>query len=121
MAAYIIRRLMLLIPTFIGVMLVSFIVVQFAPGGPVERIIATLSGSGSGADSRVPGSQTGDFGAQGQLQGGSQLAGITSKYRAARGLDPAFLKSLEEQFDLYNPASYRLRNIMLIYPRFYFC
>ena len=45
MAAYIIRRLLLMVPTLLGILLVSFLVVQFAPGGPVERVIAQLSGS----------------------------------------------------------------------------
>jgi microcin C transport system permease protein len=120
MLAYIIRRILLLIPTLFGIMLISFAVVQFAPGGPVERIIATLSGSASGADSRVPGGQTGDFGAQGQLQGGSQLDGIASKYRGARGLDPAFLKSLEEQFEMDKPAYERFFNMIWRYLRFDF-
>jgi len=56
MSAYIIRRLLFMIPTLLGIMLVSFVVVQFAPGGPVERVIAQLSGSDTGASSRIPGS-----------------------------------------------------------------
>ena len=60
-----------MIPTLLGIMLVSFVVVQFAPGGPVERVIAQLSGADTGATSRIPGSgQGGDFGARG-AQGGS--------------------------------------------------
>ena len=120
MAAYIIRRLLLVIPTLFGIMLISFAVVQFAPGGPVERIIALMSGSATGADSRVPGGgQGGDFGAQGQLQGGSQDA-VSSKYRGARGLDPAFLKSLEEQFELDKPAHVRFFKMLWNYARFDF-
>ena len=44
MAAYILRRLALMIPTILGIMLISFTIIQFAPGGPVERIIAQLQG-----------------------------------------------------------------------------
>ncbi len=66
MTAYIIRRLLLMIPTLFGIMLVSFVVVQFAPGGPVERVIAQLSGADTGATSRISGSPAGDFGARGQ-------------------------------------------------------
>jgi microcin C transport system permease protein len=121
MAAYILRRLLLLIPTVFGIMLISFAVVQFAPGGPVERIIALMSGSTTGADSRVPGSGQGDLLQQGQLPGGNQAADpITSKYRGARGLDPAFLKSLEEQFDLKDPAYVRFYRMMWRYLRFDF-
>ena len=53
MTAYLIRRLLLMIPTLFGIMLVSFVVVQFAPGGPVERVIAQLSGADTGATSRI--------------------------------------------------------------------
>ena len=55
MTAYIVRRVLLMIPTLFGIMLVSFMVVQFAPGGPVERIIAQLSGADTGGTSRVTG------------------------------------------------------------------
>src|SRR6266481_6431437 len=72
MTAYIIRRLLFMVPTLFGIMLVSFAVVQFAPGGPVERVIAQLSGTDTGATSRISGSAGGDFGARGG-QGASQL------------------------------------------------
>ncbi len=108
MTAYIIRRLLLMIPTLFGIMLVSFVVVQFAPGGPVERVIAQLSGADTGAASRIPGSgQTGDFGSRGQIQGGTQIDTVTSKYRGAQGLDPEFIKSLEKQFGFDKPAHER--------------
>src|SRR5436305_5809445 len=103
MAAYILRRILFMIPTLLGIMLVSFIVVQFAPGGPVERVIAQISGSDTGATSRISGSQGGDFGARGA---GQALPGgdVSSKYRGAQGLDPAFIKSLEQQFGFDKPA-----------------
>ena len=108
MTAYIIRRILLMIPTLLGIMLVSFVVVQFAPGGPVERVIAQLSGADTGASSRIPGAgQGGDFGARGQAQGGSQIDAGTSKYRGAQGLDPEFIKSLEKQFGFDKPAHER--------------
>jgi microcin C transport system permease protein len=98
MTAYIIRRLLLMVPTLFGIMLVSFVVVQFAPGGPVERVIAQLSGSDTGATSRISGSPGGDFGARGQPGGASSVDAGNSKYRGAQGLDPEFIKSLEKQF-----------------------
>jgi microcin C transport system permease protein len=107
MIAYIIRRLLLMIPTLFGIMLVSFAVVQFAPGGPVERVIAQLSGSDTGAASRISGSPGGDFGARGQMQGASQLDAVSSKYRGAQGLDPEFIKRLEKQFGFDKPAYVR--------------
>src|ERR1044071_6703081 len=97
MGAYIIRRLLLMIPTLFGIMLVSFVMVQFAPGGPIERIIAQLSGSDTGATSRISGSQGGDFTGRGQLQGSSQFDAVNSKYRGAQGLDPDFIKKLEQR------------------------
>jgi microcin C transport system permease protein len=107
MTAYIIRRILFMVPTLLGIMLVSFLVVQFAPGGPVERVIAQLSGSDTGATSRISGSPGGDFGARGQVQGGSQVDGSSSKYRGAQGLDPEFIKSLEKQFGFDKPAHER--------------
>ena len=120
MTAYIIRRLLLMIPTIIGIMFVAFVVIQFAPGGPVERVIAQLTGSDTGATSRISGSQGGDFGARGQLQGGSQLDAANSKYRGAQGLDPEFIKSLEKQFGFDKPAYVRFFIMMRDYITFNF-
>src|SRR5262249_1911539 len=101
MTAYIIRRLLLMIPTLFGIMFVSFVVVQFAPGGPVERVIAVLSGADTGAGSRTGGG-AGDFGNRGLP--GSGGGEESSKYRGAQGLDPEFIKQLEKQFGFDKPA-----------------
>jgi microcin C transport system permease protein len=118
MTAYIIRRILFMIPTIFGIMLVSFVVVQFAPGGPVERVIAQLSGSDTGATSRISGSSGGDFGARG-MQAGAQ-GDINSKYRGAQGLDPEFIKSLEKQFGFDKPAYERFFIMLGHYARFDF-
>ena len=118
MTAYIIRRILFMIPTIFGIMLVSFVVVQFAPGGPVERVIAQLSGSDTGATSRISGSSGGDFGARG-MQAGAQ-GDISSKYRGAQGLDPEFIKSLEKQFGFDKPAYERFFIMLGHYARFDF-
>ena len=55
MGAYILRRLLLMIPTMLGIMAISFAVIQFAPGGPVERVIAELTGQGGSATDRISG------------------------------------------------------------------
>src|SRR5262245_16646742 len=121
MTAYIVRRLLFMIPTLLGIMLVSFIVVQFAPGGPVERVIAQLSGADTGAGSRIPGSGAGgDFGARGGAQGGSQIDTTTSKYRGAQGLDPDFIKKLEVQFGFDKPAHERFLLMLWNFARFDF-
>src|SRR5256885_3258748 len=111
MPAYLPRRILFMIPTLLGIMLVSFIVVQFAPGGPVERVIAQISGSDTGATSRISGSQGGDFGSRAQGQG-APGGDVSSKYRGAQGLDPEFIKSLEKQFGFDKPA-YERFGIML--------
>src|ERR1051326_8552957 len=117
MTAYIIPRLLLMIPTLFGILLVSFVVVQFAPGGRVERVLAQLSGSDTGATSRISGSSGRDFGAR-QLQGAGQLDAVNSKYRGAQGLDPAFIKKLEKQFGFDKPAYERFFIMLWNYVRF---
>jgi microcin C transport system permease protein len=107
MAAYIVRRILLMIPTVFGIMLVSFVVIQFAPGGPVEQVIARLSGTDTGATSRISGSPGGDFGARGNAPGGAGAEAVNSKYRGAQGLDPDFIKKLEQQFGFDKPAYVR--------------
>src|SRR6266581_4930445 len=120
MTAYIIRRVLLMIPTLFGIMLVAFVVVQFAPGGPVEQVIAKLTGSDTGATARISGSPGGDFGSRGMAQGGSQVDASTSKYRGAQGLDPEFIKKLEKQFGFDKPAYERFFIMWSNYLRFDF-
>jgi microcin C transport system permease protein len=109
-----------MIPTMLGIMLVAFAVVQFAPGGPVEQVIAKLSGSDTGATSRISGSPGGDFGSRGQVQGGSGVDAVSSKYRGAQGLDPEFIKKLEKQFGFDKPAPERFALMLWNYARFDF-
>jgi microcin C transport system permease protein len=118
MTAYIGRRLLLMIPTLFGIMLVSFIVVQFAPGGPVERVIAQVTGSDSGATSRISGSPGGDVAAGNRANLGAE--GANSRYRGAQGLDPEFIKSLERQFGFDKPAHERFFLMLSNYIRFDF-
>src|SRR3954468_3269691 len=119
MAAYIARRILLMIPTMLGIMLVAFVVVQFAPGGPVEQVIAKLSGSDTGATSRISGGGS-DFGNRGTVQGGSGVDAANSKYRGAQGLDPEFIKKLEVQFGFDKPAPERFALMLWNYLRFDF-
>ncbi len=119
MTAYLIRRLLFMIPTIFGIMLISFAVVQFAPGGPVEKVIAQLTGRDTGATSRVSGSPGGAFSAGQQMPGGD-FGAINSKYRGAQGLDPEFIKSLEKQFGFDKPAYERFFLMMWNYIRFDF-
>src|SRR5271157_5333652 len=120
MSAYIARRILFMIPTLFGVMLVSFLVVQFAPGGPVEQVIARLSGSDTSATARISGSPGGDFAARNQFQGAGGAEATNSKYRGAQGLDPEFIKSLEKQFGFDKPAYQRFFLMLWNYIRFDF-
>src|ERR1700758_2865545 len=119
MSAYIARRILLMVPTLLGILFVSFVVVQFAPGGPVERVIAQLSGADTGGTSRISGGG-GDFGARGQGQVGAAADVVNSKYRGARGLDPDFIKSLEKQFGFDKPAPERFALMVWNFARFDF-
>ena len=67
MGAYILKRLLLMIPTLLGIMLVSFVIIQFAPGGPVERVLAQLQGTDVGGTARIGGSSGGEVGRRGGL------------------------------------------------------
>jgi microcin C transport system permease protein len=118
MSAYIARRIFLMLPTLLGILFVSFVVVQFAPGGPVERVIAQLSGADTGASSRISGASGGDFG--GRAQVGASADAMNSKYRGAQGLDPDFIKSLEKQFGFDKPAPERFALMVWNYARFQF-
>lgn len=110
MGAYLLRRLLLMIPTLFGIMAISFIVIQFAPGGPVEQVIARMSGDGSSTD-RLSG-------------GGADLQrfdqGSQSQYRGAQGLDPAFIAQLEKQFGFDKPPVERFFTMIWNYVRFDF-
>ncbi len=122
MAAYIARRILLMIPTLFGIMLVSFVIIQFAPGGPVERIIAQLTGTDVGATSRISGGG-GDFaggGGQAQDFSGGGGDGVTARYRGAQGLDPQFIRQLEAQFGFDKPAHERFFLMLWNYVRFDF-
>src|SRR5215211_1126692 len=118
MSAYIARRVLLMLPTLLGILFVSFVVVQFAPGGPVERVIAQISGADTGASSRISGSSGGDFGARGQV--GASSDAVSSKYRGAQGLDPDFIKKLEAQFGFDKPAPERFALMVWNFSRFDF-
>ncbi len=116
MTAYILRRLALMIPTIFGIMLVSFVVVQFAPGGPVERVIAQLMGDDVSATARVSGGGS-ELGRAAQPGGGEA---VNSKYRGAQGLDPKFIKELEKQFGFDKPAPERFFLMLWNFIRFDF-
>ncbi|CAN7521111.1 microcin C ABC transporter permease YejB [Rhizobium rhizogenes] len=112
MGAYILRRLLLMIPTIVGIMAISFTIVQFAPGGPVEQMIAQLTGQADNANGRLSGG--GDMLGQ---QGGDDSS---SKYRGAQGLDPELIAKLDKQFGFDKPPLERFGQMMWNYIRFDF-
>jgi microcin C transport system permease protein len=109
MTSYLIRRLLLIIPTLFGILVINFIIIQFAPGGPVERIIAKYSfgasdpimrTSGKSADGNNPAAQSG---------------GAKGVYRGSEALNPAIIKELEIQFGFDKPAHERFINMVWDY------
>ncbi|MCE9507043.1 MAG: microcin C ABC transporter permease YejB [Alphaproteobacteria bacterium] len=119
MTAYIIRRLLLMIPTLFGIILINFLIVQVAPGGPVEQMVAKLQGMNTSATQRFGGG--GDAGAATQLmQQQLNSSSGASKYRGAQGLDPEFIKSLEKQFGFDKPLGERFVLMLKNYLRFDF-
>ncbi|WP_338720630.1 microcin C ABC transporter permease YejB [Devosia sp. XK-2] len=112
MGAYIIRRLLLMIPTVFGIMAVSFLITQFAPGGPVEQALANLSGQNSGIIERVTGNQAGDFAGQPSQGNGA--------YRGSQGLAPELVARIEKQFGFDKPPLERFFSMLGNYLRFDF-
>jgi microcin C transport system permease protein len=116
MAAYIVRRLLLIVPTLFAIMVINFVIIQTAPGGPVEQVIAELSGEGGAISERVTRAGSGET-----LQTGPVAAEAgTSRYRGAQGLDPEFIKTLEAQFGFDRPVHERFGRMMLSYLQFDF-
>jgi microcin C transport system permease protein len=105
MAAYLIRRLLLVIPTLFGIIAINFVVVQFAPGGPVEQMMAEMRGKGD-LSSRL-GSATSEFGNRGS-------------YRGARGLDPHVIADIKKMFGFDKPPLTRFLDMVGGYLRFDF-
>lgn len=118
MLAYILRRLLLIIPTLFGIMVVNFFVIQFAPGGPVEQVIAQVTGTAASATSRIGGSSGGDAAAGAPRA--PALGEGASKYRGAQGLDPEFIKQIEKQFGFDKPPVERFFLMIGNYLRFDF-
>jgi len=115
MLAYIIRRLLLILPTLLGIMVVNFVIIQAAPGGPVEQVLAQLEQVGGAAAERVT-RAGGDFAGGAQAKAG----GEPGAYRGARGLDPQFVKDLERQFGFDKPPHERFFLMMKNYATFDF-
>ena len=114
MRAYILRRLLLIIPTLFGIMLINFAVVQIAPGGPVEQTLARMQGLDTGATSRLGGSQ------QSEVRSNVTSINQDSKYRGAQGLDPELVAKIEKLYGFDKPAHERFWLMIKNYATFNF-
>jgi len=119
MLTYILRRLLLIVPTLLGILTINFLIVQAAPGGPVEQMIARIRYSGTDATSRISG------------MGGSEISGAGSSsftqannpataYRGAQGVDPAIIKDIEKMYGFDKPPLTRYLKMVKNYLRFDF-
>ena len=117
MTAYIIRRLLLVIPTLLGIMLINFAVVQIVTGGPVEQLIAQMTGTAVEATARFSG---GGEGENLNSINSTDSSNFDSKYRGAQGLDPDIIKEIKEMYGMNKPAHIRFYHMLKGYLTFDF-
>jgi microcin C transport system permease protein len=110
MLAYILRRLMLVVPTLLGIMIINFFIIQMAPGGPVEQMLAQIEGTAVGATERFSGSASGGE----TVRGGSGNTG-DSAYRGARGLPKELIERIEKMYGFDKPPVERFFLMMKNY------
>jgi microcin C transport system permease protein len=108
MAPYILRRLLLMVPTLLGILLINFIIIQTAPGGPVEHMIAQLQGLNTAHGLGSSGADLADSGNSG------------SAYRGSRGLPPEVIQRIEKMYGFDKPAYQRFFIMVGNYLRFEF-
>ena len=116
MIAYIIRRLLLIIPTLLGIMTLNFFIIQIAPGGPVDQMIARLQGTEVSSTERISGGGEDIKKSSGGLKSGSS----ESNYRGAKGLDPDLVKEIERMYGFDQPIHVRFFNMIRNYAVFDF-
>ena len=112
MGAYILRRLLLVIPTLLGVMVINFTLVQFVPGGPIEQVIADMQGMGDVTRGLTGGGE--------DVNRSAAAAAGTERYIGARGLPPEFIAQLEREFGFDKPPVERFLSMMWNFLRFDF-
>lgn len=113
MLAYIARRLLLMIPTLFGIMVINFIIAQAAPGGPVEQTIARLRGQDAGATARITGGGAGE-----QVNRTLPRDGAAGEYRGSRGLPPEMIEQIRKQYGFDKPPVERFFLMIGNYLRF---
>lgn len=113
MYAYVLRRLALIPLTLLGIITINFVIVQIAPGGPVEQVLAQFRAGPVDATARFAGTAQSEVGTDSPVE-----AGGTGRYRGAQGLDPAFIAQIERQFGFDRPAHERFVKLLWDYARF---
>ena len=112
MGAYLIRRVLLIFPTLFGIMLINFAVIQIVPGGPVEQMIAQMTGTAVESTARFSG------GGEGELNSSFDASSFDdgdSKYRGAQGLDPDIIREIEVMYGMDKPAHERFFKMLKSY------
>jgi len=117
MISYLLRRLLLIIPTLFGIMVINFLIIQAAPGGPVEQMLAKIRGNNVEATARLTG---GGGESSHSIEQFGESHGYESKYRGAQGLDPEFIAKLEKMFGFDKPPIERFFMMMKNYVTFNF-
>ena len=117
MLAYIVRRLLLIIPTLFGIMVINFVIIQAAPGGPVEQLIAQIEGTAVAATARVGGGGGGEVQQAPRATGGGDG---TARYRGAQGLPPDFIEEIEKLYGFDKPPHERFFQMLRQYITFDF-
>ena len=120
MLAYILRRLILIVPTLIGIMTINFLVVQAAPGGPVEQALANLKGDTTSATARFSGTEGAETGGTTDTSRTINSSSGSSKYRGSRGIEPELIADIEKQYGFDKPPLERYVKMLKDYARFDF-
>ncbi|MEI6897839.1 MAG: microcin C ABC transporter permease YejB [Psychromonas sp.] len=110
MNSYILKRLLLIIPTLIGIMTINFFIVQIAPGGPVEQALAQYQGIDGANSSRFSSGTNSEI----------QSSNSNNKYRGAQGIDPEYIAALEKLYGFDKPILERYFSMLWRYARFDF-
>jgi microcin C transport system permease protein len=118
MGAYLLRRLLLMVPTLLGIILINFAIVQFAPGGPVEQMLAEIKGDAGSTLGRLSGEGQGEVRQSQERRENTGSSDAGSRYRGARGLDPAVVAEIEKAFGFDKPWHTRLWEMLRGYARF---
>ncbi|MEE9557696.1 MAG: microcin C ABC transporter permease YejB [Candidatus Adiutricales bacterium] len=113
MIAYIIRRFLLIFPTVLGILTINFFIIQAAPGGPVEQVIARLQGTDVSATARISGAGQDEV-----VSAAKPTFSTESKYRGAQGLDPELIKEIEKLYGFDKPVHVRYFMMLKNYARF---